>query len=366
MATVEKRQDKSGNVSYRAKIRLKGHPPETATFKRLTDAKRWIQQTETAIREGRYFKTAEARKRTLEELIDRYKRDRLPLRGRDKETVGPQLDWWKAQLGKYCLSDITPIMIADHRDKLLNEPMKKKGEEKEHMLSNGTVIRYLASLSVCFTYAARDLGWVEANPVKGVNKPKASRGRVRFLTPEERKNLLAKCKNSPSKALYPVVVIALATGARLSEITGLRWKDVDFQRKVIRLEETKNGERRAVPLAAPAYKALHDLQKVRRIDTDLIFPREDGRQPVDLRKTFARTAAKAGLTDFRFHDLRHTAASYLAMNGASLLEIADILGHKTLAMVKRYSHLTDQHTAAVLERMNESQFGLTDGEIKEA
>jgi integrase len=356
MATIEKREDQEGNISYRVKIRLKGYPPETATFKRLTDAKRWVQKTEAAIREGKYFKTSEARNRTLEELIDRYKKDRLPLRGRDKETVGPQLDWWRSKLGKYCLFDITPVMIADHRDKLLTEPMRKKGEEKEHMLSKGTVIRYLASLSVCFTYAERDLGWIESNPVKAVNKPKASRGRERFLTAEEREKLLVECKDSTSSALYPVVVIAIRTGARLSEITGLRWKDVDLKRKVMRLEETKNGEKRAVPLVEPVCEVFRELMKVQRIDTDLIFAREDGLASIDLRKTFARTATRAGLTGFRFHDLRHTAASYLAMDGASLLDIANILGHKTLSMVKRYSHFTDQHTASVLERMNERQF----------
>lgn len=364
MATIRERTGKNG-TTYMAEVRLKGHPPATESFKRLTDAKRWVQQTEAAIREGRYFKTPESQKRTLGDLIDRYMRDRLPLRGRDKETVGPQLDWWKDALGAYYLSDITPPMIVECRDRLLTEPMRKKGEKKGHVLTNGTVIRYLASLSICFSYAVSDLGWLDSNPVQKVKKPKAGRGRVRFLDNNERQRLLAECQKSPSKALYPVVILALSTGARLSEITGLRWKDVDLQRKVIRLEETKNGERRSVPLAAKAYERLKELKRVRRIDTDYVFPRADGMAPADLRKTFARTADKANLEDFRFHDLRHTAASYLAMDGASLLEIAQILGHKTLAMVKRYSHLTEQHTAGVLERMNAKQFA-TDSLLEEA
>lgn len=358
MPTIRERKTTDG-ILYQVQIRLKGHPAETASFKRLTDAKRWAQQTEVAIREGRYFKTSEARKRTLEELIDRYTRDRLPQRGRDKETVGPQLEWWKQTLGKYMLSDITPMMIADCRDRLLREPMKKKGEKKEHMIGSATVLRYLASLSVCFTYAIRDLGWVDQNPLKDVTKPKLPRGRLRYLSDTERESLLTACKDSTNKALYPVVVIALATGARLSEITNLRWKDVDFQQAVMRLEETKNGERRSVSLATPALQIFKELSKVRKISTDLIFPRADGKAPIDLRKTFARTADKAKLEEnFRFHDLRHTAASYLAMNGASPLEIADILGHKTLSMVKRYAHLSAKHTAGVLERMNQQQFGI--------
>jgi len=356
MATIRERKNKDGSVSYQVQIRLKGYPPQVEHFKRKTDAQRWGQQTEAAMLEGRYFKTSEAKKRTLGDLIDKYLQVKLPTRGRDKETVGPQLEWWKQTLGAYTLASVTPQMVAEQRDNLLSQPMKKKGEKASHMLSNATVMRYLASLSVCFTYGVRDLGWLDHNPLKDVSKPKVPRGRVRFLSNEERESLLKACKESSSKALYPIVVIALATGARLSEITHLRWKDVDLQRAIIRLEETKNGERRSIPLATPALRIFQDLNKVRRIDTDMVFPRADGKEPIDLRKTFARTAEKAGLDDFRFHDLRHTAASYLAMNGASLLEIADILGHKTLAMVKRYAHLSENHNAGVLERMNRAQF----------
>jgi integrase len=356
VASIRERKNKDGSIHFQVQIRLKGHPPEVGYFKRKTDAQKWAQKTEVEILEGRYFKTSESKKRTLGDLIDKYMQVKLPARGRDKETVGPQLEWWKQTLGAYTLANITPQMITEQKDTLLSQPKRKKGEKEGHMLSNATVTRYLASLSVCFTYGVRDLGWINDNPLKDVSKPKASRGRVRFLSAEERESLLKACKDSPSKALYPVVVIALATGARLSEITHLRWQDIDLQKAVIRLEETKNGERRSVPLATPALRIFQDLNKVRRIDTDLVFARADGKEPVDLRKTFARTAEKAGLKDFRFHDLRHTAASYLAMSGASMLEIAEILGHKTLTMVKRYAHLSEKHTAGVLERMNAKQF----------
>lgn len=353
---IDKRIAQNGKISYRVRIRLKGLPMETATFERLTDARIWETQTEAAMREGRYFKTSKSRKHTLEDLIDKYLKHRLPLRGRDKETVGPQLEWWKQSLGKYALSDITPARLAECRDRLLTEPFRKKGEKAGRMLSNATVIRYLASLSVCFTYAVQDLGWIEQNPLKNVAKPKAARGRVRYLSDEERERLLRACKESPSKALYPVVVVALATGARMSEITHLRWKDVDLQRSIVHFEETKNGERRSVALATPAQAIFKKLNKSPKLETDLVFPRADGKAPIDLRKTFARTVDKAQLENFHFHDLRHTAASYLAMSGASPLEIADILGHKTLSMVKRYAHLSEKHTAGVLERMNQLQF----------
>jgi integrase len=356
MATIRERKTKDGPL-YQVQVRLKGHPPVNGSFKRKTDANRWAQETEVAIREGRYFKTTQGRKRTLEELINRYLQDCLANRGRDQATVGPQLEWWKQTLGKYVLSDITPMMLAEQRDRLLKEPMSNKGHPKPHRLSNATVLRYLASLSVCFTYGIRDLGWIEQNPVEDVTKPKLPRGRVRFLSPEERVKLLAACQTDVNKALYPVVIIAVSTGARLSEITNLTWKDIDFRRNTMVLEETKNGDRRCVPLPRHVIQLLKEQDKVRRLDTHLLFPRTDGKKPVDLRKPFTRAATAAGLEDFHFHDLRHTAASYLAMSGASLLEIAAILGHKTLSMVQRYAHLTQQHTSNVIERMNEDVFG---------
>ncbi len=137
----------------------------------------------------------------------------------------------------------------------------------------------------------------------------------------------------------------------------LRWSDVDMDRGLAYLHETKNNERRAIPLVGLALEKLRALSKVRRIDTDLLFPREDGKKPVTIQKPWRKVLADAGIEDFRFHDLRHSCASYLAMNGASLAEIAAVLGHKTLAMVKRYSHLSEQHTASVVASMNEKIFG---------
>ncbi len=169
---------------------------------------------------------------------------------------------------------------------------------------------------------------------------------------------MAACKISKSPDLYLAVVLALSTGARSQEILGLHWGQIDFTRRVATLEETKNGERRVLPLADHALELLKERAKVRRIDTDLVFPgRINPRKPLDLRSPFETALKRAKIDDFRWHDLRHSAASYLAMNGASLAEIVEVLGHKTLAMVKRYSHLSEAHTAGVVERMNRRMFG---------
>ena len=137
----------------------------------------------------------------------------------------------------------------------------------------------------------------------------------------------------------------------------MRWADVDLKRGALTFHETKNGERRTVPLIGQALTLMQQHTKVRRIDTELVFPDATGKRPVGIREAFEDAVKRAGIADFRFHDLRHSFASYLAMNGATLAEIAEVLGHKTLAMVKRYAYLSEAHTRGVVERMNRAVFG---------
>lgn len=361
MATIERRTDSQGHVSYRAKVRIQGAPAQSATFKRKTDAQKWAKSTEAAIHEGRYLPATEARKHTLADLIDRYAREVLPHK-KDSAHQGRQLDWWKAQLGAYALADVTPALIAETRDKLAAQPTPRGPRT-----GPSTVVRYLAALSHAFTVAVKEWGWLDSNPLAKVTKPREPRGRVRYLDDDERTRLLDACRASSSPDLYPAVVLALSTGARHGEIFGLRWKDIDFDRRVAVLHETKNGERRILPLAPPSFGLLQERAKVRRLDTDLVFPGRRRRSvpgeppkppaPIDLRAPFETALKQAGIKDFRWHDLRHSAASYLAMNGASLAEIAEVLGHKTLQMVRRYAHLSPAHTASVVERMNARIFG---------
>ena len=354
MASVRKRTNKDGSTSYRVDIRLKGFPPQRATFVRLTDARKWGQHTEAAIRENRYFKSAESRKHTFGELVDRYIKDALPKKSTDFEkSQKAKMKWWKEQLGHHVLADVTPSLITECRDRLLAETTKR-GITR----SPATVNRYLAALSDAFSVAVKEWEWLEDSPMRKVKKPKEPRGRVRFLSEDsERPRLLKACEESTNPYLYPVVVLALSTGMRQGEIMGLTWEDVDLHQGRATLHETKNGERRVVPLSGKALELLKAHAKVRRLDTVLLFPGKNPQKPIDLRAPWEAALKKAGIDDFRFHDLRHSAASYLAMNGASMAEIAEVLGHKTLQMVKRYSHLSEAHTAGVVARMNERIFG---------
>ena len=351
MAYIQERKSSNGKTSYRVQVRRKGQPTITATFNRKTDAKAWAEDRESDIRHRRHFRYSEAEKHTLAEVVDRYIEKVAPnlKTSADRER---QLKWWKGELGEMTLADLTPALVAEHRDKLLG------GQTSRGQRQPATVNRYLAALSHALSVAVKEWGWLQDNPVLKVSKPKEPRGRVRFLSDNERTELLEACRNSTNTQLYVVVVLALSTGMRRGEILNLRWNDVDVPNGRITLHDTKNNERRVAPLVGHALEVMRGHAKVRRLGTELVFPsKNDAEVPIDIRVPWEAALREVGVEDFRFHDLRHSAASYLAMNGASLAELAEVLGHKTLQMVKRYAHLSESHTAGVVARMNEKIFG---------
>lgn len=365
MANIEKRTDQNGATSYRVKVRLKGYPTQSATFERLTDAKKWAASTESAIREGRHFKTAEAKKHTVAEMIDRY----LQSAGLNKvqdEHIGLHLRRWKDEIGYMLLSDVTADTLTIVKETLLNE-IVRTGQKR----SPTTVLRYMASLSKVFNTAVKSWGWLEDSPMRNIEKPRAAKGRVRFLDDDERERLTTACKESANPLLYPAFILALSTGMRQAETMNLYWGKapatpptdkawgvVHLEQSAIILHQTKNKEKRRIPLVGLALQVLKDMGKVRRIDSPLVFPsHKDPLKPIDLKQPWLKAIAAAEVENFHWHDIRHTTASYLAMNGASLAEIAEILGHKTLQMVQRYSHLSDSHVSNVLASMNAKILG---------
>jgi len=342
MATIEKRTTDAG-TSYRVKVRLQGFPPESATFERLTDAKAWAAKVESDMKSGRHF--GASKRHTFAELADEYApHAKDPAR----------LDYWREVFGPDRLDAITPQRIKKEADKLLSEGTgrmdRATGTPKKR--TGATVNRYLAALSSCLSYGVKEQGWLERNPMEKVRRPQESKGRVRFLSDDERTALLDACR--PHADLYLAVVLSLTTGARQAEIMGLRWGQIDFARQVITLSETKNGDRRALPLVGQALDLLRERGRVRTLGDNRIFPptaRAKKSDSLNLRDAWAKALKTAGIDNFHWHDLRHTAASYLAMSGVSLVEIAKVLGHRTLQMVARYSHLSDGHIVATGQRL---------------
>jgi integrase len=357
MASIQARKgiDERGKQStnYRVQVRLHGFPPVTATFERRTDAKEWGKATEASMREGRYFPQREAKRRTLGDLVDRQLETVRTKRPHDYDRQRGLLGWWRENLGDYALASVTPALIAEKRDKLLSENIGTP-EQPQHR-APATVNRHLAALSKAFTNASREWNWIQDNPLRRVTKETEPPGRVRYLSERERAALMAACQKSELPELYLIVLLALTTAMRRGELLGLRWPDVDLERRLIVLNKTKNRERRSVPIVPDVTALLREHAKVRRLDSDLLFAGNEGRS-VDIDSAWYAALSAAKIKDFRFHDLRHTAASYLAMSGASVPELAAVLGHKTLAMVKRYAHLSDQHTGTVIERMTRKYF----------
>jgi integrase len=271
--------------------------------------------------------------------MERYKRTVIP-RQKDQRNPTRHADFWIERAGNLKLSRLTPAVLGEVRDELSLDK------------ASSTVNRYLAVMSHACSFAEREWGWLESNPMRRVKRLEEPKGRVRYLSDTERVALLSAVEGSEHPHLYPIVLIALTTGARRSEILGLRWKNVDLTKGWAVLEDTKNKERRSVTLVPQVVEQLQLLGKVRRIGNDLVFAHPKTGKPsyYYFEKAWRKARGDAQIENFRFHDLRHSCASYLAMNGATTAEIAAVLGHKTLAMVRRYSHLSDEHVRGVVER----------------
>src|SRR5690349_11636646 len=176
MAVIERRKGRDGQSAFRVKIRLKGFAPQSATFDRLSDAKLWGQSTEAAIREGRYFKVPESKRKTFADLAERYIVEVLPRKPKSERLQARQLRWWAGQLGHLMIADVSASVIARARDKLATDKMRWGAPR-----SPSTVVRYLAILSHAFSVALREWEWIDVNPMSRVVKPKEPRGRTRFL-----------------------------------------------------------------------------------------------------------------------------------------------------------------------------------------
>ena len=346
MATFRRRTTQGG-VVWTAEIKRKGFPRESLTFARRTDAKTWANRRETEISETRANPTSVARRFTVAMMIARYKDEVLP--GKSPSTIPTreaQLSWWQQQIGHMTLADVTAGVISGCLELL-----------RRARRSEATRVRYLAVLSHAFNHTIRDWEWCVMNPCRHVSKPREPRGRVRFLSTEERDRLFRAVYQSRNRAVPVIIQLALYTGARRGEVLSIRWPDVDLVREQVTFQQTKNDDRRTVPLVEPALSALREHARTqRRIDTDLVFPSPTGTKPLIINKTWGRIVARAGLENFRFHDLRHSCASYLAQNGATSAEISEILGHKSLQMVKRYAHLQPEHLRSSLQRMSREVF----------
>lgn len=348
MASIIKLQGARG-VKYRAIVRRTGHKPFSKTFPKRKEAQNWAKTIEGDIRQMDAYPGSAAKTKTLAQAIDRYVQEY----DKKDQHIFSRLSWWREHLGDKKLEQVTAFAIAEALDVLANEPLQGRGRGSSNLgkkRAGPTVNRYHAALSSVLQKATGKWKWISENPARKITRNKESAGCERFLSREERTALLAAAKHSEWTGLHLAILMAISTGARRRELMGLTWQDIDLAKREARLSETKNADPRGLPLIPQVVEALRST--VRRIDTQLIFfdPEKPARSMYErLGRYFKKAIAESGIKPLRWHDLRHSCASFLIDADVPDITIAAILGHKSLAMTKRYSHLRDEKKRQVVD-----------------
>jgi integrase len=366
MATIEKRQylnKETGKTvtRYKAKIRLKAFPYEEATFDRKTDAQDWAAKREYELQHQHHFGVQSQKTKTVNDLFVRYENTLKLSNPRRYKSSLPVIEVWKKRIGHLKLLELSRDRVISERDWLKGRHVKD--DIKRPMISNAAVNRQMAVLKRALNVAVSEWGWLAHNPAnfKSLPEPK---GRTRFLQKGELDMLLEACKASENSNLLAIVVLAITTGARRGEIENIRLKDVDFEANRIYLHMTKNGKPRALFLTGYALELLRGIcNKAKPKQAYLFTSPHDLARPNDFRTAWRTAIKRSGLKDFKFHDCRHCAASFYALNGAGLHQIAEILGHSSYHVTKRYTHLLETETAKVLENTAAKVFGYEKTEL---
>jgi len=325
MATFIKR----GDAQWQAKVRKKGYPVQTKTFKTKARAEQWARTVESEMDRGVFMSTSIAENTLLSELIDRYLEEVAPTK-KSEADLNVRGKLLKDKLGSLVLAAITPLTVKEYRDMRLETV---KGD---------TVRKEMSLLSRVLKLAQQewDIYLPRGNPVDSVGMPAKGKGRDRRLQPGEEKTLL-KAAKAYGGFIEDIILMALETGARRSEIANLQWANINFAKRTAILRDTKNTDDREVPLSSTAIEVIK--RQPRHIN-GLVFPIRVS----SITKAFGRVCKKAEIEDLRFHDLRHEATSRLFEMGFETMEVSAITGHKDLAMLKRYTHLKAEDLAKKL------------------
>jgi len=268
-------------------------------------------------------------------------RDALAYSKAHKRTYGDDVARTERMLGWFrdrSAESVTPQEIEHHFEECI-------GQEE---WAASTVNHYRSLLSLMYRLAIRN-GKASSNPARATRHRREDNSRVRYLTPEEETKLRGMLETE-WKGHIPEFDLALHTGLRLSEMYGLDWQDVDLSRRLLAVRRGKNGEARYARLNSVALRALGELRK-RGDGTGPVIRNLEGERLCGPRYWFEKAIHKAGIADFHWHDLRHTFASRLTMAGVGLRAVQDALGHKSVAMTVRYSHLAPDFLLDVVEKL---------------
>ena len=247
--------------------------------------------------------------------------------------------------GQKSFTQISPLLIERYKRER-RDSMTRLGSQRKP----ASVNRELATLSRIFSLAMDD-GLVASNPVSRVGRLRENNQRTRYLSADEEQRLMAALTGRRAH-LAPLVQVAIQTGMRRGELLRLRWQNVDFARGVVHLTKTKTGRDRDVPMSSNVREILLRLQREVGSEEFVFINRKTGLNLTDVKKAFRSACVEAGIENFKFHDLRHTAGTRLADTGADAFTIAEVLGHTTLQMTKRYTHATDRRKREAVEALS--------------
>lgn len=351
--SVYKRKDRNGKTTgWRVVIRMKGYPTVCKECERKEEALDWERNAIREIKAGQFQFDRHKVQRTFSDLVDHFMKSGALEHHRSARDTIRHLEYWKTRLGQYALVHLTPERLGDERQLLIDTPTYRNTKR-----SSATVNRYIASLSLSLTYACRQLRWIGENPCFNLIKLKEAPGRDRVLTEDEVQRLLVACRESPCVPLYCIVLMAFTTGMRQGEILGLKWSQVDFENKLAHLKETKNGTCRSVPLMDAVVNELKTLFQSRNPAKPLIFASKTAFGALDISKHWKAALEQANIENFVFHGARHHFATLASKAGASNLQLKAAMGHKTLQMLERYSHLDAKVTRHVSQQVSQKILG---------
>jgi integrase len=323
MASFRKR-----NTGWQVRIKRKGYPEQTKTFNTYSDATAWARLIESEIDRGAFVSRAEAENTTLGELLIRYLKEVTPhKKGYEMETYRINA-WLKRPLADRFLSSIRTTDFAVWRDSRV-----KEGK------SPNTIRLELAVISHMFNVARTEWGFESlTNLTENVRIPRLPNGRTRRVSDAEIALLI---KHTESYELPFILKIAVETGMRRGEMASLEWRNIDLCARTLLLNDTKNGERRQVPLSTNCIAVLNSIP--RRINGRVF-----GMSAHAISYAFIRVCKRTGLENLHLHDIRHEAITRLFEKGLNVMEVGSISGHKTLQMLKRYTHLKAEDLAKKL------------------
>ena len=317
------------NKKYYIDYNYNGRRIKEAVSESKKIAETVLQKRKVAIAEGKYLDIKNSEKIRFEDFADEY----LEIHSKPKKSYDTD---------EKIVGLLKKIFEGKYLHQITSLDIEKFKSERIREVKPATVNRTLAVLKSMFNTAIT-WGKADKNPFKGVKLFKANNQRLRFLEKEEIPKLLSCC----CKHLRPIVILALNTGMRKGEILSLKWDNVDFRRGIATLPDTKNGEKREVPLNAIAMRTLNAVP--RRSGSPYVFCNKEGEPYGDIKKSFLTAVENSSIINFHFHDLRHTFASHLVMAGIDLNTVRELLGHKSLEMTLRYSHLSPDHKKRAVE-----------------